>query len=156
STAIALAFVGAAVLAGREISNFRHDYEGKLNVSVFLCAKPTVVPGQKVQGPCKARYTAAQRAALQAKRNADPMVTKPTFMLETIVATLIGGMIAIGLIWIGKQFVLNNVFKVPVENGVIPNLGSNDILVAGGLGIIAGILLAGLTAFATLRLYVKL
>jgi cell division transport system permease protein len=32
STAIALAFVGAALLADREISNFKHDSEGKLNV----------------------------------------------------------------------------------------------------------------------------
>jgi cell division transport system permease protein len=45
---------------------------------------------------------------------------------------------------------------VPVENGVIPDLGTNDILVAGGLGLIGGIALAALTAFATLRLYVRL
>jgi cell division transport system permease protein len=77
-------------------------------------------------------------------------------MLETIFATVIGGVIAIGLIALGKQFVLDNIFKVPVQNGVIPNLNTNDVLVAGGLGLIAGVVLAALTAFATLRLYVKL
>jgi cell division transport system permease protein len=278
STAIALAFVGAAILANREIAEFKHDYEGKLNVSVFLCPKPL----QKTAGNCQTKFTDEQRQTLQAKLNADPKVQKVTyiseedavarfrktvdplvarntavgdlpasftvhlknlqrdygsfrktynnapgvstvqnqvqalktllsvingarlfsimiavvvlvasilliantiqvaaaqrknetsimrlvgasrwmtelpFMLETIFATIIGGLIAIGLIGLGKQFVLNNIFQVPVQNGVIPNLSTNDVLIAGGLGLIAGIVLAALTAFATLRLYVKL
>jgi hypothetical protein len=45
---------------------------------------------------------------------------------------------------------------VQVENGVVPNITTNDVLVASGFSLIAGILLTGLTAFATLRLYVKL
>jgi cell division transport system permease protein len=43
-----------------------------------------------------------------------------------------------------------------VQKHVIPDLSQNDILVAGGLGIIAGVVVAGVTAFATLRLYVRL
>jgi cell division transport system permease protein len=279
STAIALAFVGAAILANREIAEFKHDYEGKLNVSVFLCPKPLQ---KEVQGNCPAKFTDAQRQSLESKLTADPKVEKVTFiseqdavdrfrktvdplvarntavgdlpasftvhlknlqrdyqsfrhtyndapgvstvqnqvqalktllsvingarlfsimiavvvlvasilliantiqvaasqrknetsimrlvgasrwmtelpfMLETIFATIIGGLIAIGLIGLGKQFVLDNIFQVPVQNGVIPNLSTNDVLIAGGLGLIAGIALAALTAFATLRLYVKL
>jgi cell division transport system permease protein len=274
STAIALAFVGAALLAQTEISNFKHDYESKLNVSLYLC--PAVQEG------CKHPYTEAEKAALLDKLDHDSSVAKSTFisqadavarfkktaslivaknttvgdlpasftiklkdikndynkfvstyknepgvagttnesqvlktllkiidgarlfsigialvvliasilliantiqvaaaqrknetsimrlvgasrwmtelpfMLETIVATFVGGLIALGLIALGKQFVLNGIFKSPVDNGVIPNLSTNDILVAGGVGLIAGIVLAALTAFATLRLYVKL
>jgi cell division transport system permease protein len=83
-------------------------------------------------------------------------MTELPFMLETVFATLVGGLIALGLIATGKQFVLNGIFKSPVENGVIPDLSTNDVLIAGGLGIMAGIVLAALTAFATLRLYVRL
>lgn len=301
STAIALAFVGAAILADREIANFKHDYEGKLNVSLYLCPPP--VQGLKPQGNCKAMLDQAeknakksgksvatewrklwgqQKDALAAQLAKDPIVTGVSFvseqeavdryrktvpplvarttqvgdlpasytitlqniktdydkfvaryqtqpgvsgttnessvlktllnvidgvrlfsimiavvvliasilliantiqvaaaqrknetsimrlvgasrwmtelpfMLETVVATFVGGLIALGLIAAGKQFVLNNVFEVPVQNGVIPNLDTNDILVAGGFGVIAGILLAAITAFATLRLYVRL
>jgi len=301
STAIALAFVGAAILADREISNFKHDYEGKLNVSLYLCPPP--VQGLKPQGNCAAMLTQAEANAKQnktkvqdewrkiwttekdavaARLGKDPMVTSVSFvseeeavnryrktvpplvakttqvgdlpasftvklqnikadydkfvqeyqdvpgvsgttnessvlktllnvidgvrlfsimiaivvlvasilliantiqvaaaqrknetsimrlvgasrwmtelpfMLETVVATFVGGLIALGLIAAGKEFVLNNVFEVPVQNGVIPNLSTNDILVAGGLGLIAGVILAALTAFATLRLYVRL
>jgi cell division transport system permease protein len=282
NTAIALAFVGGSILADREITKFKHDYEGKLNVSVFMCTKPIKLAGTKPNPSCPTRYTDAQKTAIQAKLRADPMVTSSDFvseqeqvarfratstplvartihvgdlpasftvhlknlnndyeafrtkyaavpgvggvenqvkafktlltliarlrlgsivlaivvlvasvllianaiqvaaaqrrnetsimrlvgasrwmtelpfMLETILATFVGGLIALGLITIGKQYMLNNVFRVPVENGVIPNLDTNDILVAGGFGLIAGIVLAALTAFATLRLYVKL
>jgi cell division transport system permease protein len=83
-------------------------------------------------------------------------MTELPFMLETIVAAAIGGLIAMGLIAVGKQIVLNDIFKIPVSNGVIPNLSTNDVLVAGGVGLISGVVLAGLTAFATLRLYVRL
>jgi cell division transport system permease protein len=280
STAIALTFVGAAILADKEIRNFKHDYEDKLNVSIYLCPKPVLPP--KATDACQARYTEAQKAAIQQKLNADPTVTKATFisegeaadrykktqppeiahnvsvgdipasftvhlknigkdypkfvhtyaplagvsdtstessvlkrfldiidglrlaaivialvvlaasilliantiqvaaaqrknetsimrlvgasrwmtelpfMLETILASLAGGVIAIGFIALGKEFVLNNIFKVPVENGVIPNLDINDVLVAGGVGLITGVVVAGLTALVTLRLYVKL
>jgi cell division transport system permease protein len=286
STAIALAFVGASILASREITNFKHNYESALNVSLYLCpptSKDSLIPKD---GPCKGTTSEAEmlqtKDTLIGEMHADPIVTSakfltqqevlnrfvktasdtvrkltkkedlpPTiivtlkdikkdykrfldtyahkpgvssasnqssvlktllnvidgvrifsvtialvvliasillianaiqvaaaqrknetsimrlvgasrwmtelpFMLETVFATIVGGIIALGLIWIGKEFVLNNVFKVPVQNGVIPNLGSNDILVAGGLGLIAGVILAAITAFATLRLYVKL
>jgi len=83
-------------------------------------------------------------------------MTELPFMLETVVATLAGGLIALGLIALGKHFVLNGIFKGPVQKHVIPDLSSNDILVAGGLGLIAGVLVAGVTAFLTLRLYVRL
>jgi cell division transport system permease protein len=276
STAIALAFVGASYLASVEITNFKHDYEGRLNVSVYLCTKESAPP-------CKGYTTTkAQTQALSKSLHADPLVrsvkyispaeqyrrfihtvppkerkattphdlfasftvklkdlqhdfdkfdkkyssrsgvfgvsneedvlktllkiidgvrllsivvaivvlvasvlliantiqlaaaqrraetsimrlvgasrwmTELPFILETVVATVIGGLIAIGFLALGKQFVLNGIFKSPVEKHVIPNLGSNDILVAGGIGLIAGIVLAGLTAFATLRLYVRL
>lgn len=279
STSIALAFVGAAYLASVEIKQFKTDYEGKLNVSVFLCGHQAL---ETTPPTCHGRTTAARTAELRAQIAKDPQVasvsyvseaeqharaerieapavarannvgdipasftvklndiqhdydkfaatyrnadgvslvsnqvktlnklldiidgarlfsimiavvvliasilliantiqvaaaqrrnetsimrlvgasrwmTELPFMLETIIATLIGGLIALGLIQLGKQFVLDNIFKIPVENGVIPNLTTNDVLVAGGFGLIAGVVLSALTALATLRLYVRL
>src|SRR5581483_6079217 len=79
STAIALAFVGAAILADKEIRNFKHDYESKLNVSIYLCPAPT----QSVPDPnCATRYTEAQKTAIKNKLDHDPMVTSATFIGE--------------------------------------------------------------------------
>jgi cell division transport system permease protein len=275
STSIALAFVGASILANTEITRFKHTYEGKINVSIYLCAASS-------QAPCTGQTTQAQTAALQSQLTADPMVkstsyvserdqynrakvyegpsvakfltvgelpasftvklknlkkdytpfaakyaavagvsqvnnqfktiktlldvidgarwfsvviavvvmiasvlliantiqvaaaqrqnetsimrlvgasrwmTELPFMLEAVIATLVGALIAIGLIWVGKHYVLDGVFKIPVENGLIPNLGINDVLVAGGAGLITGIVLSAVTAFITLRLRVRL
>jgi cell division transport system permease protein len=276
STAITLAFVGAAILANIEISRFQTDYEGSLNVSVFLCPRPPNSP------PCKGRTSPAQTAGLRHSLATDPNVesvqyvseqeqykrgeaiippaaraltqvgdlpasftvqlkdikqdydafakkysaragvsrvqnaistirkildvidgmrlfailiaavvlvasillisntiqvaaaqrknetsimrlvgasrwmTELPFMLETTFATIVGGLIAFGMVYFGKYFVLDNIFQVQVENGVVPNITTNDVLIASGFSIIAGILLTGVTAFATLRLYVKL
>jgi cell division transport system permease protein len=274
STAIALAFVGSAILADKEISNFKHQYEAKLNVSLYLCPSK--------QTNCPAKYTEAQQNALQQKLQADPLVTSVSFiseaealarykesadpqvsqlvalgdvpasftvklkdikadyakfvstyrtqpgvasttnasdtlnallnvidaarlfsiiiaivvliasilliantiqvaaqqrrnetsimrlvgasrwmtelpfLLETVFAAAVGGIIAFGITWTGKHFLLNGVFKNQVETNVIPNLDMNALLEACGIGFLAGIVIAGITAFTTLRLYVKL
>jgi cell division transport system permease protein len=275
STAIALAFVGAAILANTEITRFKKDYEGQLNVSVYLCAKTH-------QPPCTGKTTPAQTQQLEQELKAYPAVTsvkyvsekeqyqraiqieppnvarlthvgdlpasftvklqnidkdydafaatfgsKPgvsgvtneiktirtllsiingarlfsiaiavvvliasilliantiqvaaaqrrnetsimrlvgasrwmtelPFMLETIIATTVGGLIAFGLVALGKYYVLGGIFPRQVESGVIPNLDINDVLIASGAGLIGGIVLSAVTAFITLRTYVRL
>jgi cell division transport system permease protein len=276
STAIALAFVGAALLANTEITRFKHVYEGKINVSVYLCAtlhdrdpnckhKTTQAETDTIQkqlqsdsavrsasyvseaeqyrrgkvadptaakflqvGDLPASFTVKlkdlkkdyptfaakyatvsgvgevnnqyktiktlldvidgarlfsivialvvliasilliantiQVAATQRKNETSIMrlvgasrwMTELPFMLEAVVATAIGGVISVAVIWIGKHYVLDGIFKVPTQNGVIPNLAINDVLIAGGIGLVVGIVLSALTAFATLRLYVRL
>ncbi|MDQ6851279.1 MAG: permease-like cell division protein FtsX [Actinomycetota bacterium] len=295
STAIALGFVGAAILANTEISKFKTTYEDKINISVYLCtgsaydqqqtdnelAKRERQPQRTVTCSNNVATTAAQIAAVRRMLTADPMVdsarfvseqkaldlgkkqqptlasylkigdlpasftvklrdlkndyakfaikydqvsgvdkvnnqistiqtllsmidsarwfsivialvvliasilliantiqvaanqrrnetsimrlvgasrwmTELPFMLETIIAVVLGGLIAIGFIGLGKHFVLDGVFAGQTRNGVIPNLSINDILIAGGAGLIVGIVLSGITAFITLRLYVRL
>jgi cell division transport system permease protein len=83
-------------------------------------------------------------------------MTELPFMLEAIISAAIGGFISIGFIAVGKYFLLDDILAGPTEKGTIPNLGANDILLAGGAGLIVGVVLSALTAFATLRLYVRL
>ncbi|MDP9093727.1 MAG: permease-like cell division protein FtsX [Actinomycetota bacterium] len=275
STSIALAFVGAALLANTEITKFKQQYEDKINVSIYLCAT-------QFQPPCTHKTTDAETAAIRAALNSDPIVkseryiseqqafvlgqqqqpdvakflkvgvlpasftvklrnlqrdyptfavtyakfagvgqvknqidtintllafidsarwfsiivalivlvasilliantiqvaaaqrknetsimrlvgasrwmTELPFMLEAIIATAFGGLVAVVGIWIGKHYFLDRgVFSGPTKRGIIPNLSINDVLIAGGTGMIVGVVLAALTAFATLRFYVRL
>jgi cell division transport system permease protein len=294
STAIALGFVGAAILANFEISKFRSTYEGQLHVQVFLCtntaydtqlsdidtAKRTHATPRDVTCAKNANTTTAQTAAISTELAADSSVTKVTyvteaqnlaqakkqqpaiaaflklgdlpasfnvtlknlgkdynafearysdvqgidkvnnqigtikalltlidsvrlfaivvavvvliasilligntiqvaanqrrnetnimrlvgasrwmtelpFMLETMIASVIGGIIAVVLIYVGKWYVLDEVLSHSTASGTIPNLGVNEVLVAGGIGVITGIVLSGITAIITLRVYVK-
>ncbi len=274
STSIALGFVGASILANKEITKFKDRYQNKINVSIYLCAT-------QYQPPCLATTTPAETASLQRQLAADPQVrsfgyiseaksyelgkaqdpatakylqpgvlpasftvnlknlqrdydsfaaryrnqpgvglvnnqvatintllslidsvrifsivlalvvlvasilliantiqvaaaqrknetsimrlvgasrwmTELPFMLEAMIATMIGGLLSIGFISIGKHYVLDSVFSGQTKRGVIPNLGINDVLVAGGIGLVVGVVLSALTAFATLRLRVRL
>lgn len=83
-------------------------------------------------------------------------MTELPFMLEAIIAAAIGGLISIGFIAVGKYVLLDKVLGSQTSKGVIPNLGANDILLAGGAGLIVGVVLSALTAFTTLRVYVRL
>ncbi len=83
-------------------------------------------------------------------------MTELPFVLEAIISTVVGSVIAVGLLAFAKHFAFDNIFSGPIQNGVIPKLDINDVLVAGGFGLIAGVVLSAVTAFGTLRLYVKL
>lgn len=83
-------------------------------------------------------------------------MTELPFMIEAIISAAIGGLIAIGFIALGKYFLLDDILAGPTEKGTIPNLNVNDILIAGGSGLLVGIVLSAVTAFVTLRAYVRL
>src|SRR6476646_6205048 len=66
-------------------------------------------------------------------------MTELPFMLEAVIAAAVGGLISIGFIAVGKYVLLDQVLGSQTAKGVIPNLGANDILLAGGAGMIVGI-----------------
>lgn len=83
-------------------------------------------------------------------------MTELPFMLEAIIAAVAGGVIAVGFIAVGKYVLLDRILGSQTASGVIPNLSANDILLAGGAGLVVGVALSAITAFATLRTYVRL
>jgi cell division transport system permease protein len=105
------------------------------------------------------------RVAAQQRRNetgimrlvgASRWMTQIPFIIEAVIAAVVGGILAIVLVFVGKVAILDHVFGQQVSRGVLPSLDLNDVLVAAGLPLLAGIVLAALTAWLTLRLYVRL
>jgi cell division transport system permease protein len=82
-------------------------------------------------------------------------MTQLPFIIEAVISATIGGLIALVVAWAGKQYVLDGIFASEVKHRVLPDLTINDVIIAGGLSLIAGIALAAMTAYATLRLYVR-
>jgi cell division transport system permease protein len=83
-------------------------------------------------------------------------MTQLPFIIEAIIAAAIGGIVAVAVSWIGKWYVLDRVFSGQVQRKVLPDLQVNDVLIAGGVSLIGGIAIAAVTAYVTLRLYVRL
>ncbi len=96
NTAIALSFVGAAILANTEITRFRTTYEDKLNVQVYLCTdlayntqiadRATAIADKalprKITCAKDQQTTAAQTAAVQALLRKDPHVASFYYINE--------------------------------------------------------------------------
>lgn len=274
-TFVSLYFLGGALLTQKEIDKFRHTYEDKLNVSIYLC-------GPTKNANCPHPFTAQERAGLEAKLRSDPLITSERFIsqteiyknnpnylglgdlnilqpsdfpnvisvklkdikrdyvavaakyntapgvdhvqnqevslktildifdksrigalafalvvlvaaillmaitiqvaaaqrrnetnimrlvgasrwmtqlpfvIEAVITALIGGVLIIPALWFSKTYVLNGIFGHSVSNGVLPDLSINDVLIASGESIIVGVVLAVVTAYVTLRAYVRL
>lgn len=105
------------------------------------------------------RAAAAQRkeeTSIMRLVGASRWMTELPFVLEAIIATIVGGILATVGLAVGKYYILNNIFAGQTERQVIPDLHTNEVLIAGGVGLLIGIVLSAVTAFATLRLYVRL
>jgi cell division transport system permease protein len=279
STAIALFFLGGALLINKEIAKTQKEYKDKINVSIYLC---TATSSQAAGSNCKHAVTDSERLALQSRLQSDPQITSvdyidldeatsiakkrlgakvveeagpgaiPSsftvklkdlkkdyapvaaryaraagveqvqnqdvslktmlrlfdtgrvgsfvmafivgicallqmantiqvaaqqrrnetgimrlvgasrwmtqlpFVIEAMVAAVIGAVLAMLGNWIAKLVFLDGLLGDQVKSRILQPIVGNDILLAGGVGLIAGVILAAVTAWATLRLYVRL
>ena len=64
--------------------------------------------------------------------------------------------LAIAALAIGKVALFDRVLNEQIGSGVLPTLDFNDILINGGGAALIGIGIAALTAWATLRIAVRL
>src|SRR5206468_3256165 len=83
-------------------------------------------------------------------------MTQLPFIIEAVITAVIGALLTIPALWFSKRFVLNGIFSTPVSNKVLPDLSLGDVLIASGAAAAVGIVLATLTAYVTLRAYVRL
>src|SRR5256885_15978241 len=72
-TFVSLYFLAGALLTGKEIGKFRHQYEDKLSVSVYLCGATKSVQ-------CPKPFTPDQKLQLQAKLKSDPQIVSAKFL----------------------------------------------------------------------------
>jgi cell division transport system permease protein len=83
-------------------------------------------------------------------------MTQLPFVIEAMITAVIGGVLTIPALWFSKTYVLNGIFGHSVSHGVLPDLSINDVLLASGGSALVGIALAIITAYVTLRAYVRL
>jgi cell division transport system permease protein len=83
-------------------------------------------------------------------------MTQLPFVIEAMVAAAVGAVLAMIGNWVAKLVFLDGLLGDQVKSRILQPIFGNDILLAGGVGLIAGVLLAAATAWLTLRLYVRL
>jgi cell division transport system permease protein len=81
--------------------------------------------------------------------------TQLPFVLEAVVAGVIGGLLAIAGLVIGKVAFVDQVFASVFEAAIVPRLGYADIFAVAPILLLVGTVVAAVTGYVTLRLYVR-
>ena len=77
------------------------------------------------------------------------------FLLEALVAGVVGAALAIAGLVIGKVFFVDQVFASVFEAAIVPRLDYGDILSVAPILLFVGAAIAAITGYVTLRLYVR-
>ena len=120
-------------------------------IAIMICALLLMANAIQVAANQRRNETGIMRLV-----GASRWMTQLPFIIEAVIAAFIGGVLAIGVDYLGKRLILDGIFKQQVASNVLPQLSVNDVLVYGGVGAIGGVVLAAITGWLTLRLLVRL
>jgi cell division transport system permease protein len=82
--------------------------------------------------------------------------TQLPFILEAALAGLIGGLLAVGGLVLTKVLFVDRTLAGPIKAGIITGIDWGQIAQTGAIITVAGVALAGIASYVTLRLYVRL
>ncbi len=132
---------------------FRSALLATIVVAAIVLASAIILIAITIQVAAAQRRT---ETSIMRLVGASRWMTQLPFIIEAVIAAAIGGLAALFVSWIGKWYVLDHVFSSAVKRNVLPDVSLNDVLIAGGISLIGGIAIAAVTAYITLRLYVRL
>ncbi len=81
--------------------------------------------------------------------------TQLPFLLEAVVSALAGALLAIGGLLLAKKFFFDTALKELYGVSFFARIELTDVLFVAPWLILGGIVLAGATAYVTLRVYVR-
>jgi len=84
------------------------------------------------------------------------LYTQLPFLLEAVVAGMIGATLAIIGLITAKVTFLDKVLAAPIQSGIIPRLGLLDVAYVSPWLFLTAVGISALTGYVTLRLYVRL
>ena len=82
--------------------------------------------------------------------------TQLPFLIEAVVTGVVGALIAVGGLLVGKFLFIDRLLAGIVSNGVVPPIEVDDVLWVSPWLVLIGAGIAGVTGYVTLRAYVRL
>jgi cell division transport system permease protein len=82
--------------------------------------------------------------------------TQLPFLIEAVVAGIVGAFLSVGLLVLAKAFFIDRVLGDLFSSGILPQLGQLDVLIISPWLFLTSIVISALTGYVTLRLYVRL
>jgi cell division transport system permease protein len=103
-----------------------------------------------------AAYTRRTETSIMRLVGASRWRTQLPFMIEAVVAGVIGAVLSIGLLIVAKVTFVDKLLGSVINSGVLAPLSAADLVAVAPWLLIAGAGLASISAYVTLRLYVRI
>ncbi|MBY6412383.1 ABC transporter permease [Rhodococcus sp. BP-252] len=81
--------------------------------------------------------------------------TQLPFLLEAVVAALIGSVLAIAGLFTAKNLFIDDVLSEVYDANILARISNSDVLLVSPFLVLVGVGMAAVTAYITLRLYVR-
>jgi cell division transport system permease protein len=101
-------------------------------------------------------YTRRTEVGVMRLVGATRWYTQLPFLIEAVVTGVVGALIAVAGLFIGKFLFIDQLLSGIVSNGVVPPIDVADIVWVSPILVMVGAGIAAVTGYATLRLYVRL
>ncbi|ROZ93716.1 permease-like cell division protein FtsX [Gordonia sp. OPL2] len=102
-----------------------------------------------------AAFTRRTEVSIMRLVGATRWYTQLPFLLEAVVAAIIGAFLAIAGLFAAKVFFFDNALRDLYGVNILARIGVSDVLFVSPFLLLGGILLSGITAYVTLRVYVR-
>ncbi|GAA3958510.1 permease-like cell division protein FtsX [Gordonia caeni] len=102
-----------------------------------------------------AAYTRRTEVSIMRLVGATRWYTQLPFLLEAVVAAVIGALLAIGGLFLGKIFFFDKALDDLYGVNILARITAADVWFVSPWLLLTGIVLAGVTAYGTLRVYVR-
>jgi cell division transport system permease protein len=101
-------------------------------------------------------YTRRTEVGIMRLVGATRWYTQLPFLIEAVVAGIIGAIVSVVGLVLFKAFILDRVLGDLFSSGILPTLGQLDVLVIAPILLGVSVVISALTGYVTLRLYVRL
>ncbi|WP_241385881.1 permease-like cell division protein FtsX [Rhodococcus sp. CH91] len=81
--------------------------------------------------------------------------TQLPFLLEAVIAAIVGAALAIGGLFVAKKMFVDDMLVDVYEANIVARITDSDILLVSPFLVLVGVGMAALTSYVTLRLYVR-
>ncbi len=102
-----------------------------------------------------AAYTRRTEVSIMRLVGATRWYTQLPFLLEAVIAAVIGALLAIGGLFLGKVFFFDKALGDLYGVNILARITAADVWFVSPWLLLAGVVLAGVTAYGTLRVYVR-
>ncbi|MFC7447441.1 permease-like cell division protein FtsX [Rhodococcus daqingensis] len=102
-----------------------------------------------------AAYTRRTEVGIMRLVGATRWYTQLPFLLEAVVAALIGAALAIAGLFTAKNLFIDDVLTDVYDANIVARISNSDVLLVSPFLVLVGVGMAAFTAYITLRLYVR-